>query len=497
MKQLYKNQKVVSLLQKALGTGADLSQLAVFETVAFNTLPLNKRGSIFDKAVATPVTLQEMAKYIQDEGFVPLHTRHMQGQELPVGRVFHAETVQRFSDKTNSIVSDLHALFYIPQNTQEGKDYIDKLNAGVINEVSVGVASKSLKCSQCQFDYYSPEANIMNFFDQTCPDGHTIGKDGCHAVLDGLDRFYELSLVSIGAADHARILNPEQSIIAREGDNMRVAADSSPLDITLRVLSATKGMEINMSILKKSDLEALKGRINTLAKNALDAKFPAVLDAISEIKETMTQVEAKAVLDKVREAVAKFDSGEADTVTGADTVDADTVTADTVSADTVEGGAADTVAGAAEGDDTIVSAGADLSVNLNTVITLKAENLNLATALKERDGEFMEYKLDMSALKSRITELETENTVLKADSLELKAAKEFLELSAQTLLVASGVKDPKVAKTTPELIAQIKTSQATLSNLPVGGLGIVTPADIASKTGGVSSGSVNAFKTVN
>lgn len=496
MKQQYKNQKVVGLLQKALGQGADLSQLAVFETIAFNTLPVTKRGSIFDKAVATANTLQEMSKFVQEEGFIPLHTMHMQGNELPVGRVFHAETIQRYSEKTNSLVSDLHALFYISQSTQEGRDLVDKINAGVVNEVSVGVASKVMKCSGCEFDYNGPEADIMNFWDQTCPNGHTIGLDGIHLVLDGLDRFYELSLVSLGAADHARILNPENAIIAREGDKIGIAADASPLDITLRVLSATKGMEIKMNYLKKADVEALKARLSKIGEKALAANHTPAKEILAGVKDQMTQMEGKDLLDKMKEVVSKFDGTEEDTVAGGS---ADTLSgggADTVIADTVEGGSADTVEGG-DSDDTLEGGSAVLTVNVDTVIQLKAENLNLSKALKDREGENLEFKLDAAALKAKVTELENENKALKLDSDELKFVKEFLALSAQTLLVASGCKEPVLGKTASELIEQIKTSQASLSKLPAGGLGCVTPADIAAKNSVVSSGSVNAFKTVN
>jgi hypothetical protein len=59
---------------------------------------------------------------------------------------------------------------------------------------------------------------------------------------------------------------------------------------------------------------------------------------------------------------------------------------------------------------------------------------------------------------------------------ELTAAEDFLKLSCQNLLVATGVDKPQIPESISDLILTIKTAQGQLSKLPVGGLALAANA---------------------
>lgn len=202
----------------------DFSQVSVFETACFNTNPVNKRG-LFEGARANETTLQEMAKYVNEEGFVPMHTMHMQSYELPVGRVFAAEV---HTDSNG--VPTLHAMFYInnDQKSQTGASLADAVDTGSIDEVSVGIAAKHLNCSACGFDYLGLEATADNIYGHVCNEGHEIGVDGTHLIMNGLGRWMETSLVSLGAAKNAKILSRTKSLMGNESYEKLAASGVSP-----------------------------------------------------------------------------------------------------------------------------------------------------------------------------------------------------------------------------------------------------------------------------
>jgi hypothetical protein len=153
----------------------------------------------------------------------------MQGYELPVGRVFMAEVFD---------ASELRCLFYLSRNDATAVDLITKLNAGVIDEVSVGIIPQQCCCSECGFDFLGADATIDNLWDRTCPEGHVLGVDGVHAKLNGMNKFMELSLVSLGAAKNAKIVGRTQSRLGAD-EYSRLAASGRNPDIT--ALFATTG----------------------------------------------------------------------------------------------------------------------------------------------------------------------------------------------------------------------------------------------------------------
>lgn len=190
---------MLAQIEKVAATAVASSDIVVFTATAANTRPVQQKGSLFNGAVITKATLEEMAQVVNSGGqAVPIHTMHQAHTELPVGKVFEARVVSALDGH-----NELEVQFYLPKSESV---LIEKINLGILDEVSIGLASKHLLCSQCGFDYMSPEAlDAFAAWDQTCSEGHIIGRDGTHVVVSGVDLFSELSLVSRGASRNAKI----------------------------------------------------------------------------------------------------------------------------------------------------------------------------------------------------------------------------------------------------------------------------------------------------
>ncbi len=52
MKQIQKTDKITARLKQALGDGVDLDSLAVYEAIAFNTIPTRKDHTLYKGAGA-------------------------------------------------------------------------------------------------------------------------------------------------------------------------------------------------------------------------------------------------------------------------------------------------------------------------------------------------------------------------------------------------------------------------------------------------------------
>ena len=144
MKRIEVTERIKAFIKASVGDEIDYTQVAVFEATAVTSLPLNKRGTIFDKGQITADTFVEAANLINTGTFVPLHTLHEQGYEIPVGRVFYGEHV-----KSNQGVDELRALFFVDATSPA---LISRLDTGALEEVSVGMQFKRLLCSTCNID---------------------------------------------------------------------------------------------------------------------------------------------------------------------------------------------------------------------------------------------------------------------------------------------------------------------------------------------------------
>ena len=200
--------EILAQIERVTGTAVAAEDIVVFEAAVANTRPLNKMGSIFHEGRISEDTLRQMAEALNSgQESVPLHTLHAQGYELPIGKVFQGEVIRAADGE-----AELRAMFYLPRSEAS---MVEKINLGIIDEVSVGVKSKALLCSKCGFDYFGSDATFENLYSQTCENDHTVGVDGTHVKLSGLDKWMELSLVSRGAASKPKILGRTKQVMAK------------------------------------------------------------------------------------------------------------------------------------------------------------------------------------------------------------------------------------------------------------------------------------------
>lgn len=289
MKQLQMTAELSQLIKDRVGPDIDPATLAVFEAIALNTKPLpGKDGTIFEDAVVRPVTLAQMVDYITTpDNHLPLMADH----ELfgaPKGRFFHAAL---FSD-TNSLDDlEMRALFYLDETE---KATIAKLDAGSLDEVSVSFLPTAILCSECGWDYLS-QGTRENIDSLTCANDHTIGDDGVHADLVGLNQFIELSLVARGAADKPKIIGKSQSKLAPE-TVYRLAAKGFETEGLVfqgsagkeEVMDTTKLVtDLSDTTAKLAVSEADKGRLTTElsdTKTKLDASLADVTRLEGELQ---------------------------------------------------------------------------------------------------------------------------------------------------------------------------------------------------------------------
>ena len=189
-----------------MGSEPNWEQVAIFEMTAVTSLPLNKKWTLFDKAQITAQTFEEAATYLNSGGFVPFHTLHQQGYEIPVGRVFYGE-----AQKNVKGYDELRVLTLIDLTAHA--DLAAKIDNGIVEEVSVGMSFKQLLCSACGDDLLANEDSLWSY---TCANGHVIGMGDHYVKPNGLGQFRELSAVSKGASNGAKILGFQKRTLAAD-----------------------------------------------------------------------------------------------------------------------------------------------------------------------------------------------------------------------------------------------------------------------------------------
>lgn len=288
MKQLQMTPQLAELIKNRVGDDVDPSTLTVFEAIALNTKPLpGKRGTIFERAVTKPVTLAQMVDFINSGNHLPLVTNH-DLDEAPKGRFFHAEL---HSDDNSLEELEMRALFYLDSTEEK---MITKLNEGSLDEVSVSFLSTAFLCSECGWDYFE-QGEPENIATRTCANGHTIGDDGVHAEMVGLNQFIELSLVARGAADKPKIVGKSQSKLAPESA-YRLAAKGFETDgLVVRASMSTE--EVMDTTKLVTDLTEAKSALAlsaadvtrlTVEKESVETKLTASETRVSELE---TQLE--------------------------------------------------------------------------------------------------------------------------------------------------------------------------------------------------------------
>lgn len=321
-KRLEITEAMLEQIQRVTGTSLSASDIVVYEAAALSTRPLHKPGSIFHGARPTREMLLDMAQGVRSGTHsVPMHTLHQQGSELPVGRVFDGDVVEEPDGS-----STLLAKFYLPASEV---DLVSKIDLAVLDEVSVGVKSKQALCSKCGFDYFGEDAGFEYLWDQTCPDGHTIGQGGAHLRLVGLDHWMEMSLVSRGASDNPKIRTRVREVMPKTTYD-RLAASGRPVEAMM--LFTQNPMEIKkpMDAETKALLEGLSGKLEAIEARlsaepepieaevgTLELTEAQILDlSVGEIKvadlqaQAATAAELQAQLDAANARVAELETPE-------------------------------------------------------------------------------------------------------------------------------------------------------------------------------------------
>lgn len=285
MKQLPMTPALSAMIKKAVGEDVDTEGLAVFETIALNTRPLpGKRGSLFENATISPITLKEMVDSIEAGNHLPLIADH-ELMGAPKGRFFHAAL-----DYEADTGLTMRGLFYLDATEA---NLIAKLNSGSLDEVSVAFLSREFNCSECGWDYFK-FGGSENIWERTCANGHKIGQNGVHGEMVGLNQFVELSLVARGAAEKPKIVGKSQSKLAPANLQL-LAANGFETDELVVQASIGKKKEDTMSdtaitglTAQLTTLSAEKGQLTAelgLAKTQLTERDASIATLTTQLSE--------------------------------------------------------------------------------------------------------------------------------------------------------------------------------------------------------------------
>jgi len=235
MKRLELTPQLIAMIKGAVGADVEVSDgFAVFEAITLNSKPLiGKNGTIWEGAVASPLTLQQIGDRINNGGHVPLISNHVFGDDQPHGRIFHGAVNY---DEEGDV--ELRTLFYLDPTEEK---LATKIDAGSLDEVSISFLPTQYLCSECEFDYLGEEATSENLYSRTCSNGHEIGSDGVHLRMVGLSQLIEVSLVARGAADGPKIIGRSGSKLA-PASAQRLAARGFEIDGL--VVQASRGENI-------------------------------------------------------------------------------------------------------------------------------------------------------------------------------------------------------------------------------------------------------------
>jgi outer membrane murein-binding lipoprotein Lpp len=289
-KQVQKTPEILSQMTKVLGDGVDVQNLPVWEAVAANSLPLRKKGSIFEKAVIQQSTMTALSDAM-NAGGAPMQVMHDGGQ-LPVGKAFMAQMAG------GDAAPELRVLFYVDPTKS---DFIAQLDNSTIDEVSLGFMAAHLLCSECGWDYMGDDATSANLWDRVCANDHAIGQDGVHLNLSGLDRLYELSLVSTGAVQGSKIV-PRSKQTNMSDMGRRLAA--SGVDLNAIIFDTKLKLSSDPRALAASSQEKqVMADVNMeLITQLTDAKSAG---AVKDVKITELSGQVTALTAQVTELTAK------------------------------------------------------------------------------------------------------------------------------------------------------------------------------------------------
>jgi hypothetical protein len=281
----------------------------------------------------------------------------------------------------------------------------------------------------------SDEADIMNWLDQTCPEGHTIGVDGVHTVLSDLKVYGELSLVTTGAAKNPKIQSKRQAKLLT--DNFSVAANGKSVNISFKenpIFLTLQGSSIMDPNENKEDKASEEDKVVTAEAE----------EEASDKAEDETKADELAAEDKAEEDKASEEKSETSEV-------------------------------AASNQEVT------LSMSFDKVIELSVNN-------KVLSNEVVQLKTEISNLKSKAETSEKEKS-------DLALCLDFLKKSYTHLAVASGVSKPEAPSSVETLLSEISGFQQKLSKLPTGGISLSADAFTVKKDSKEVKNELSSFKT--
>lgn len=169
----------------------------------------------------TVKTLEELADLFKGTAVI---TDHNPKAENQTARVYNAYT------ESDGKVTRLMAQAYTLREGNE--ELINKIESGIIKEVSVGCAIKSKLCSACgkEFDMCIHQK------------GKTYNGSVCCAMLDGAADAYEISFVAVPAQRAAGVIKCQKSFSADGGqesaeDDLNMKAIKEQTDLRIRIES--------------------------------------------------------------------------------------------------------------------------------------------------------------------------------------------------------------------------------------------------------------------
>lgn len=235
-------------IRSKCGDSVDFNQIVVYQARGISTEPISQ-NTIYDKGVLSREALQDMVNLINDPlNNVTIQAMHDQ-DVLPHGRVIHAELVDE-----NPSVSAVYALFVV---STEHPDVINKIDNGIIDEVSFSFLPKKILCSKCGYDFRDPNTDFFDVMTGHCPECDSImGRDGVHVNVPNIESVSELSLVTRGAARHAKILDSVYQMAMSDKTSPVISLNKEGLRqdlLQLNLCSTINDKEVDMN---KEELEA-------------------------------------------------------------------------------------------------------------------------------------------------------------------------------------------------------------------------------------------------
>lgn len=282
MKSLQITPEMQVRINAAAGTEVDPASITVFEAISLTDRPIKKKGSIFEGATLDPNMFNDLAAFLAANNGTQLMLMHETG-DLPTGRVFYAAPSPE----------GLRSQFYIPN--KDNAKLINDVETGVVGDVSMGMLAQHLLCSVCQFDYRGDTATIDNLYNRTCANDHTIGTDGVHLVLKGIEAWSELSLCGQGASPGAKIVSRMRAALKNSTSVLESLAASgmTPEAVTLSTTPLAIGDDMSKELIDKVEAQAVQLTAANTAKSAAESSVAELTGKLSTAEASVAELNTK------------------------------------------------------------------------------------------------------------------------------------------------------------------------------------------------------------